>query len=68
MLSIRWKIIKAFETVIFLYVDGFQIEEESEEELGKESTLEAEEIDIKDMSDLESEDSPALRINCSDWI
>ena len=49
----RKKIINAFSECIFLYIDGFQVEKESDEE----STLENEEIDTRDMSESESEES-----------
>ena len=41
------KIIEAFEKGIFPYIDGFQMEKESDEE----STLENENIDTTDMPD-----------------
>ena len=57
LLSIREKIIRSFEKGIFLYIDGFRVEKESDEESDKESTLENEEIDTTDMPELESEES-----------
>ena len=55
----REEIISAFEKVIFPYIDGFEVEKESDEE----SSLENEEIDTTDMPDLESEESAAQRSN-----
>ena len=57
LLSIREKIIRSFEKGVFLYIDGFRVEKESDEESDKESTLENEEIDTTDMPELESEES-----------
>ena len=51
------EITSAFEKVIFPYIDGFQVEKESDEG----STLENEEIDTTDMPDLESEESATQR-------
>ena len=59
LLSIREKIIRSFEKGVFLYIDGFRVEKESDEESDKESTLENEEIDTTDMPELESEESAA---------
>ena len=42
-----------------MYIDGFQVEKESDEE----SALKSEEIDITDMPDLETEESVAERRN-----
>ena len=57
LLSIREKIIRSFEKGVFLYIDGFRVEKESDEESDKESMLENEEIDTTDMPELESEES-----------
>ena len=54
LLSIREKIIRAFEKGVFLCIDGFQVEKESDEKSDEES-LESEEIDTTDIPDLESE-------------
>ena len=51
----REEIISAFKKGIFLYIDGFQVEKETDEE----SALENEEIDTTDMPDLENEESAA---------
>ena len=65
------KIISAFKKDIFPYIDGFQIDEESDEqsdeesseESDEESTLENKKINTTDMSELESEESEAKRRN-----
>ena len=49
LLSTREEIINAFKKGIFLYIDEFQVEKESD----KESTLENEEFDTTNMSELE---------------
>ena len=53
LLKVRREIIKAFETGIYPYIDGFQ----TEEELDEESMLDDKNIDTTDMPDLESEES-----------
>ena len=63
MFFTRKKIIRAFKKGIFPYVDGFQVEKESDEESDEKSTLENEEIDTTDMPDLKSEESAAERRN-----
>ena len=63
MFFTRKKIIRAFKKGIFPYVDGFQVEKESDEESDEKSTLENEEIDSTDMPDLKSEESAAERRN-----
>ena len=57
LLSIRKEIISAFKKGIFLYIDGFQVEKETDQETDEESTLENEEIDTTNMAELESEKS-----------
>ena len=59
MFLIRKEIVNAFSEGIFPYIDGFQVEEESD----KESMLEDEEIDTKNMPDLESEKSAKQKRN-----
>ena len=59
----RKNIIRAFKKGIFQYIDGFQVEKESDEESDEKSTLENEEIDTTDMPDLKSEESAAERRN-----
>ena len=49
LFSTREEIINAFKKGIFLYIDEFQVEKESD----KESTLENEEFDTTNMSELE---------------
>ena len=63
MFFTRKKIIRAFKKGIFPYVDGFQVEKESDEESDEKSTFENEEIDSTDMPDLKSEESAAERRN-----
>ena len=63
MFFTRKKIIRAFKKGIFPYIDGFQVEKESDEESDEKSTLENEEIDSTDMPDLKSEESAAERRN-----
>ena len=55
MFFTREEIISGFKKGIFLYVDGFQVEKETDEE----SALENEEIDTTEMPDLENEESAA---------
>ena len=55
----REEIISVFKKRIFLYIDGFQVEKETDEE----STLENEEKYTTNMPDLESEESAAQRKN-----
>ena len=59
MFFTRERIISAFKKGIFPYIDGFQVEKETDEE----STLENEEIDTTNMPELESEESAAQRKN-----
>ena len=54
MFFTREEIISAFKKGIFPYKDGFQVEKETDEETDEESTLENEEIDTTNMSELES--------------
>ena len=56
MLTIRNEIISVFKNS---YLDGFQVEKESDEEC----RLKSEEIDTTDMPDLETEESVAERRN-----
>ena len=56
----REEIIKAFQTGIFQYIDGFQEEEKTDKETDEETN---EEIDNTDMSELESEESGTQRKN-----
>ena len=63
MFFTRKNIIRAFKKGIFPYIDGFQVEKESDEESDEKSTLENEEIDSTDMPDLKSEESAAERRN-----
>ena len=67
MFFTREEIINAFEKAIFLYIDGFQVgketDEETHEETDEESTLKNEEIDATDMPELESEKSAEQRRN-----
>ena len=57
--SIREEIINAFSEGIFPYIDGFQVEKESDEE----STSENDEMDTTIMPELESEESAEQRRN-----
>ena len=63
----RKKIINAFSEGIFPYIDGFQVEkesdEETDEETDEESTLENKKIDTTNMPELESEESAEQRRN-----
>ena len=63
----REEIISAFKKGIFLYIDRFQVEKETDEETNEkrdeESTLENEKIDTTDIPELESEESAAQRKN-----
>ena len=53
----REEIIKAFETGVFPYIDGFQVEEKTDEKTDEETDEKTnEEIDNTDMSELESEE------------
>ena len=52
MFFIREEIINAFQKDIFLYIDGFQVEKETDEEM-----------DTTIMPELESEESAAERRN-----
>ena len=63
LFSIREEIIRAFKKGVFPYIDGFQVEKESDEESNEESTLGNEHIDATDMSDLEGEESAVERRN-----
>ena len=49
--------------VFFLYIDGFQVQKETDKKTDGESTLENEEIDTTDMSKLESEEFTEQRRN-----
>ena len=55
----REEIISAFKKGIFPYIDGFQVEKETDEEY----TLDNEERGTTNMSDLESEESASERRN-----
>ena len=59
LFSIREEIIRAFKKGVFPYIDGFQVEKESDEK----STLGNENIDATDMSDVEGEESAVERRN-----
>ena len=59
LFSIREEIIRAFKKGVFPYIDGFQVEKESD----KKSTLGNENIDATDMSDVEGEESAVERRN-----
>ena len=59
MYFIREEIINAFKKGIFPYIDGFQVEKETDEE----STSEDEEMDTTIMPELESEESAEQRKN-----
>ena len=59
MFTIRKKIINAFSEGIFPYIDGFQVEKESDEE----SMSENDEMDTTIMPGLQSEESAAERRN-----
>ena len=65
MYFIREEIINAFKKGIFPYIDGFQVEKETDEE----STSEDEEMDTTIMPELESEESAEQRKNQQgkDW-
>ena len=58
MFFTREEIINAFKKGIFPYIDGFQVDEETDEETveetDEESTLENEEIKTKNISELGS--------------
>ena len=54
LLWIGEKIIRPFKKDVFPYIDGIQVEKESDKESDEES-LESEEIDTTDIPDLESE-------------
>ena len=56
MIVVREGIINAFKNGVFPYIDGFQVEKKSDEDRD-------EEIDIKIMPKLESEESAAERRN-----
>ena len=56
LLVIREEIINAFKKSIFPYIDGFQVERETDEETD-------EQPDTTDMAELESEESAAERRN-----
>ena len=56
MFFIREEIIRAFERGIFPYVDGFEVEKQSNEESDQNK-----EIDTTDIPDLESEEPAAER-------
>ena len=61
--NMREEIISAFKEGIFPYIDGIQVEKETDEETDKEtdekSMPENEEIDTKNMPELESKESTA---------
>ena len=57
---IREEIINAFKKGIFLYIDGFQVEKETDEETDEDTD---EEMDTTIMPELESEESAAERRN-----
>ena len=59
MSIIRKKIINAFSKGIFPYIDGFQVEKESDEE----SMSENDEMDTMIMPELESDESAEQRRN-----
>ena len=59
----REEIISAFKKGVFPYIDGFQVEKQTDEETDKETTLENEEIDTTNMSELESEESAVQKRN-----
>ena len=59
LFSIREEIIRAFKKGVFPYIDGFQVEKESD----KKSTLGNENIDATDMSVVEGEESAVKRRN-----
>ena len=64
MFSIREEIINAFKKGIFPYIDGFQVEKETDEETDEERDEDTdEEIDTTIMPELESEESAAERRN-----
>ena len=50
-------IINAFSEGIFPYINGFQVEEKTDEETDEESTSENEEMDTTIMPEFESEES-----------
>ena len=54
MLFNKGKHFNAFKKGIFLYKDGFKVEKESSEESDEESALKSEEIDTKDITDLQT--------------
>ena len=60
MFFIREEIINAFKKGIFLYIDGFQVEKETDEETDEDTD---EEMDTTIMPELESEESAAERRN-----
>ena len=59
----REKIISALKKGIFPYIDGFQVDEKTDEETDEEYMPENEEIDNTNMPELESEESAAQRRN-----
>ena len=68
MIVIREEIINAFKKGIFPYIDGFQVEKETDEETDEETVEETdeetdEEMDTTIMTELESEKSAAERRN-----
>ena len=60
MFVTREETINAFKKGIFPYIDGFQVEKETDEETDEESRLENEEIDTTNMSEVESEERRKL--------
>ena len=64
MIVIREEIINAFKKGIFPYIDGFQVEKETDEETDEERDEDTdEEIDTTIMPELESEESAVERRN-----
>ena len=60
MIVIREEIINAFKKGIFPYIDGFQVEKETDEDTDEDTD---EEIDTTIMPELESEESAVERRN-----
>ena len=67
LLWIGEKIIRPFKKDVFPYIDGIQVEKESDKESDEES-LESEETDTTDIPDLETEESAAERRNQQDKV
>ena len=62
MLNNRQEVIDAFQTGIFLYIDGFQIKEESEEE------WEEKKMTLKNLSNVENESKSINRDLFKDYF